>query len=139
VDRYLCRCRGIVVLLSCRLSHELVRAALLDRKSPLEIREILDLLSPGFLQSHVACRSPGSTGNSPIFERRSVRRRLLTLSACRQVKMMSTGPGSTADRTAQNDSEGFVSRYNKYASLSLKRQRELLPIYRHRIPSQSAT
>jgi len=50
--------------------------------------------------------------------------------------MMSTGPGSAADRTAQNDSEGFVSRYNKYASLSLKRQRELLPIYRHRNPPQ---
>jgi hypothetical protein len=46
---------------------------------------------------------------------------------------MATGPGSTADRTAQNDSEGFVSRYNKFASLSLKRQRELLPIFRHRI------
>ena len=34
--------------------------------------------------------------------------------------MMATGPGSTADRTAQNDSEGFVSRYNKFATLSLK-------------------
>ena len=46
--------------------------------------------------------------------------------------MMTTGGGSTADRTAQNDSEGFVSRYNKFASLSLKRQRELLPIFKHR-------
>jgi hypothetical protein len=45
---------------------------------------------------------------------------------------MATGPSSTADRTTQSDSEGFVSRYNKFASLSLKRQRELLPIFRHR-------
>jgi ATP-dependent RNA helicase DDX35 len=43
-----------------------------------------------------------------------------------------SGPGSSADRTAQNDSEGFVSRYNKFASVSLKRQRELLPIFSHR-------
>lgn len=48
-----------------------------------------------------------------------------------------TGPGSSADRTAQNDSEGFVSRYNKFAALSLKRQRELLPIFRHRKLSYS--
>jgi hypothetical protein len=45
---------------------------------------------------------------------------------------MSGPAGSTADRTAQNDSEGFVSRYHKFASLSLKRQRELLPIFTHR-------
>lgn len=45
---------------------------------------------------------------------------------------MSGGAASTVDRTAQNDSEGFVSRYNKYATLSLKRQRGLLPIFRHR-------
>jgi len=49
------------------------------------------------------------------------------------VMATATGVGSGADRGggAQNDSEGFVSRYNKYASLSLKRQRELLPIFKH--------
>lgn len=54
-----------------------------------------------------------------------------------------TGAGSSADRGGggggQNDSEGFVSRYNKYASLSLKRQRELLPIFKHRTPRAVTT